>query len=209
MPLLKLSHLEQRLQELEVFETPKVQLEQYATTPHLAACMLHTIESSYNDIEDKLVADLGCGCGILTFGSSLLGSGFSVGFDIDPDALDIFKQNMDDLEIDCCEAVQCDVLNGLPHVRRSFDTVIMNPPFGTRSKGTDMEFVKVGLQLADTVYSLHKTSTRSHILKKAQQWSAGAKVLAELRFDLPATYKFHSKKSVDIQVDLIRFSREL
>ena len=32
------------------------------------------------------------------------------------------------------------------------------------------------------------------------------KVVAELKFDLPASYKFHKHKSVDIAVDFIRFS---
>ena len=31
-------------------------------------------------------------------------------------------------------------------------------------------------------------------------------VVAELRFDLPSTYKFHKYSSVDIKVDFIRFS---
>jgi hypothetical protein len=34
-------------------------LEQYATPTHIAACMLHTIQSSYGDIEGKFVAELG------------------------------------------------------------------------------------------------------------------------------------------------------
>ena len=34
----------------------------------------------------------------------------------------------------------------------------------------------------------------------------GCRVLAELRYDLPATYKHHKKTSVDIQVDFIRFT---
>ena len=33
-----------------------------------------------------------------------------------------------------------------------------------------------------------------------------AQVVAELRYDLPATYKHHKKASVDIEVDFIRFS---
>jgi predicted RNA methylase len=31
-----------------------------------------------------------------------------------------------------------------------------------------------------------------------------AQVIAQLRFDIPATYSHHKKKSVDIEVDLIR-----
>lgn len=46
-----------------------------------------------------------------------------------------------------------------------FDTVIMNPPFGTKSNaGIDMKFLKRALKLSNNVvYSLHKTSTRYDI----------------------------------------------
>ena len=44
-----------------------------------------------------------------------------------------------------------------------------------------------------------------YIEKKAAEWGVGMEMVAELRFDLPATYKFHKQKSVDIEVDLIRF----
>ena len=37
-------------------------------------------------------------------------------------------------------------------------------------------------KLANTaVYSLHKTSTRNHVIKKADEWGAHAEVIAELR----------------------------
>lgn len=82
----------------------------------------------------------------------------------------------------------------------------MNPPFGTRDKGADLKFLKAALSLASTaVYSLHKTSTRKHIMTVAKKLGVDSKVIAELRFDLPASYKFHKQNSVDIQVDLIRF----
>uniref|UniRef100_A0A8C9L7E2 Methyltransferase like 5 n=1 Tax=Pavo cristatus TaxID=9049 RepID=A0A8C9L7E2_PAVCR len=73
--------------------------------------------------------------------------------------------------------------------------------------GMDMIFLKAALQMAKTaVYSLHKTSTRQHVQKKADEWEVKMEVIAELRYDLPASYKFHKKKSVDIEVDFIRFS---
>ncbi len=64
-------------------------------------------------------------------------------------------------------------------------------------------------QAASTVYSMHKTSTRKHLLKKADEWGVDVTVLAQLRFDIPPTYKFHKRKSVDIEVDLIRLQRRL
>lgn len=46
-------------------------------------------------------------------------------------------------------------------IGRVVDTVVMNPPFGTRKKGADMEFLSAAMKVASrAVYSLHKTSTR-------------------------------------------------
>ena len=80
----------------------------------------------------------------------------------------------------------------------------------------DLAFIKAGLALLDkrkssrkqsALYSLHKTSTRDHIIKKAKNdWNVNVEVLAQLRYDLPASYKHHKKSSVDIEVDLLRFS---
>jgi predicted RNA methylase len=42
-----------------------------------AGDILYTIQSCYDDIEDKLVADLGCGPGMLSIGSALLGCGLA------------------------------------------------------------------------------------------------------------------------------------
>lgn len=84
----------------------------------------------------------------------------------------------------------------------------MNPPFGTkRNAGTDVKFLEIAAKLAsNAIYSLHKTSTRNYILKKALQFGAKGRVIAELRYDLPKAYKFHKKASVDVQVDFIRFA---
>lgn len=50
------------------------------------------------------------------------------------------------------------------------DTVIMNPPFGTKRKGVDMEFLRAAAHLSShAVYSLHKSSTRAHIQKVAER----------------------------------------
>ncbi|XP_030044520.1 methyltransferase-like protein 5 [Microcaecilia unicolor] len=209
MKKIKRKELESYLQQVDGFENPKLVLEQYPTRPHIAACMLYTIHTTYDDIEDKVIADFGCGCGVLSIGAAMLGAGLCVGFDIDEDALEIFKANIEEFELTNVDMIQCNV-RSLPsdNMLRKFDTVIMNPPFGTKhNKGLDMIFLKTALQIARTaVYSLHKTSTREHIQKKAEEWKIKMEVIAELRYDLPASYKFHKKKSVDIEVDFIRFS---
>lgn len=206
---MKLKKLEQYLQDLKTFENPKVKLEQYATMPHICARMMHTIQSCYNDIEGKIIADLGCGCGSLSIASCFLEAQLCVGFDIDSDALSIFKENYESFNIENIDLVQCDIFKFPTVPYRKFDTVIMNPPFGTKIKGVDIEFLKVALDLTNnTVYSLHKTSTRNYIVTKAESMGVKAEVLAQLNFDLPATYKFHKKTCVDVEVDFVRFTHK-
>lgn len=207
-PCMKLRRLEELLQGIEEFEKPKVLLEQYVTPSHLSCHMLHTIQAHYDDIQGKLVADLGSGCGALSIGAAAMEAAFVLGFEIDDDALEIFNQNINDYELTNIDAVQCDVTTSVPpRFEKQFDTVIMNPPFGTkRNAGMDMLFLKQAFKLSrNVVYSLHKTSTRAHVLKTASSCNVTGEVLAELRYDLPSTYKFHKKASVDIQVDFFRF----
>jgi hypothetical protein len=46
------------------------------------------------------------------------------------------------------------------HISIGFDTILMNPPFGTRNTGIDSQFLIKAMSNAKVVYSLHKTSTR-------------------------------------------------
>ncbi|KAM4731741.1 rRNA N(6)-adenosine-methyltransferase METTL5 isoform 1-T2 [Anableps anableps] len=207
---MKLKELESCLQQVDTFEEPKILLEQYPTSPHIAACMLYTIHNTFDDIEGKLVADLGCGCGVLSIGAAMLDAGLCVGFEIDEDALEIFRRNTEEFELSNVDLLQCDLCHlEVDAYAQKFDTVIMNPPFGTKhNQGMDMKFLRAALTMSKTaVYSLHKTSTREHIQKKANDWGVKMEVIAELKYDLPASYRFHKKKSVDIQVDFLRFSK--
>lgn len=56
-----------------------------------------------------------------------------VGFDIDDDALGIFRRNLEEFEISNVDLVQADLCSLEPDAyAKKFDTVIMNPPFGTK-----------------------------------------------------------------------------
>lgn len=135
---MRLKELESYLQQVEVFDKPKVELEQYPTTPHIASHMLYTIDQSFDDIEGKFIGDLGCGCGVLSVGCSILGCAACVGFDIDEDALERASQNLKEFDIDNVDLVQCDLSESHTETfagwrEKTFDTIIMNPPFGTKS----------------------------------------------------------------------------
>ncbi|XP_063704268.1 rRNA N6-adenosine-methyltransferase Mettl5 [Culicoides brevitarsis] len=207
MARIKLKKLEEYLQGLDDFESPKIQLEQYITPPHIASNILYTIQSNFDDIEGKIVADLGCGSGMLAIGAFILGAAHVVGFEIDDGAIDVLRTNLDDMEIENVDVVQCDVTKLTCESNKIFDTVLLNPPFGTKNNaGMDMKFLLVAISLTNgAVYSLHKSSTRDFIKKKAGEWGLESQVVAELRYDLPSSYKFHKKDSKDIAVDFWRF----
>ncbi|KAM3963052.1 methyltransferase like 5 [Aphomia sociella] len=205
--VMKLKTLQGYLQDLKGFSEPKIELEQYETPPHIAAIAIYNIQTQFESIEGKSILDAGCGPGSLTIGAALLGAATVTAVDIDYDALEVFRDNVDDMEVTNVDAVQCDFLESqFCRLENYFDTVVMNPPFGTKNNaGIDMKFLHRGLELSsDSVYSLHKSSTRSHIQKKIKEWGVKGTVIAELRYDLPATYKFHRQQSRDIAVDLWR-----
>ena len=127
--MMKRKELEQHLQDVEGFEQPKILLEQYETRAHIAACMLHTIESAYGDLFGKTVLDLGCGCSVLSIGAALMGASYVLAVDIDSDALAIANGNVNQFESmsDIVHFLQSDAKN-LPFLLREemrFDTVIM------------------------------------------------------------------------------------
>ncbi|POW17664.1 hypothetical protein PSTT_00427 [Puccinia striiformis] len=209
-------------------DAPKIELEQYVTSAHLASRMIYTAHSNYDDIEDKRVLDLGCGCGILSIASNLLGSSYTLGVDVDPEALSIASANLKsisdtdpdlDISIDFLQAdLSTHPIHPFTTIFRKiplsideddepfFDTVVMNPPFGTKTRGIDIVFLEIACQMSkSTVYSLHKTSTRKYVSKKANEFGFEAEVIAEMRYDLPKTMKIHKHKTLDIAVDFWRF----
>ena len=215
---MKLKQLESMLQGVEVFHTPKIELEQYPTSAHIASRMLYTAANVYGDVAGRMCVDLGCGTGMLGIGAVALDAGHVMGIDIDQDALDLARKNIDEYFYDDDDDVvpSIDLVNvdvraiaggDMPCMDKCADTVVTNPPFGTRCKGADLVFLEAAFRLSrHAVYSLHKTSTRNHIGKVAKALGASsAEPIAILRYDLPKSYAFHTRASKDIEVDIWRF----
>jgi predicted RNA methylase len=186
---MRLRDLEARLQRVKPFDTrlQKIELEQFPTGPEIASRLVYTASSSFDDIEGKVVVDLGTGTGRLGIGCALMGASLVIGIDADMDALAIAQKNIDEAEVQM-ELLLSDVSTmPLGSLIGKVDTVVMNPPFGTRNKGIDVAFLKQALHLQPrAIYSLHKTSTRKFLINKAQsEWGLEVEVLAELRFDIP------------------------
>ncbi|KAJ6241660.1 methyltransferase-like protein [Anaeramoeba flamelloides] len=94
--MIKLKQFESILQQVKDFEEPKIKYEQYCTNSHLASHILYNIATKFG-FEEKSVIDLGCGTGMLTIGCSILGANQILSVEIDPNALEIAKENISDL----------------------------------------------------------------------------------------------------------------
>ena len=205
MIMLKLKTLESDLQQLDGFISPNVKLEQYQTPPRLAAQILISI---HNDIEGKVVLDLGCGTGILGLGCARLGASRVIGVDIDTTAIQVARQNATEVGLSSDEIsfiikdVRCLTASDIPPI----DTVVMNPPFGTKSEvNMDYEFVQKGLQFSKTVYSLHKSSTRDFWRTKVD-WKVEL-LHSDIPFPITKVFKFHKREMEYVNVDLFRHVR--
>jgi putative methylase len=202
---MKLRTLEIALEGLEGFERPDPRIEQYSTPAILAARLLHHAHL-LGDIGGRAVCDLGCGTGVLACGAALLGAGRVAGVELDPGALAIAKRNSARLEADI-ELVQGDVrdrdlIKGLG----SFDTVIMNPPFGAQDPHADRPFVDAALTLAPIVYGIFNSGSIPFL----EAFTAGR---AEIEFaiggifPLKRTLPFHRHDVVEIEVEILRLRR--
>lgn len=97
---MKLKELESHLQQVETFTDPKLHLEQYITTPHLATQIAFNIDTIYDDIAGKKMCEFGIGTGMLTIACSFFEPAYSLGIDIDSDALATCQKNLEFFEFE-------------------------------------------------------------------------------------------------------------
>lgn len=197
---MKKKELEIALEKLEGYRNPKLHLEQY-TTPSSVAAELLNIASLKGDIGGKAVFDLGCGTGVLGIGAALLGAKKVVLADIDTEALDIARKNAEKFSLG--NVFTTSDIEKL----RTGDTVLQNPPFGVHRRGADMAFLKRALEIAPTVYTMHKRETGSFV--RSYLWELGAARMEVLpvNFLLLRSYEFHEKEKKRIAVDVYRVRR--
>ena len=201
---MKLKNIISSLESLETFSSPKDYLEQYQTPPSIAGEMIHYISNNYS-LNNYSIADLGCGTGILGISAALCGCKNVFLFDIDEDALDIAKNNIEQLELeDNIQIIQMDVnqLRQCNKLNKYFDLVMTNPPFGIRSEnGADIEFLKTASYICNnTIFSLHKFSTINFLKKFYNKNGINDIKSFKIEYNLPKTYKFQKKKEKNIDV---------
>ena len=201
---MKLKNLISELEQIETFSDPKEYLEQYQTSPQIAGEIFHYINQNY-DLKNYKIADLGCGTGILGLSAALCGCENVYLYDIDEEALEIAKQNAQNLNVEKnikFELMDVHDLRDAQNFNKFFDLIITNPPFGIRSEnGADIEFLKTGTKICKgTIFSLHKLSTLNYLKKFYNKNGIKEVNSFSIEYDLPKTYKFQKNKKTKIEV---------
>ena len=190
--------LEIILSKLKILETPTLRLEQYPVSPEAAAELLYMAGFEHDDLEGRII-DLGTGTGRLAIGVALMSQTHIVGVDIDARALELARENAKTAGVKV-EWVQStiDQLDG------TYDTVIMNAPYGTRTVHADTRFLDKAFQLAPTTYSIHKASTRTFLARYVHKSNRRIAEARTMSLKIPHLYTFHTRRWKSIEVDLCR-----
>jgi putative methylase len=179
--------------------SPRIRLEQYTTPAAIAADILFLAAFVYQDIAGKTVVDLGTGTGRLAIGAARLGASQITAIDIDPVAIEVAREN--------AEKAMADIewiVGDLEAIRGEFDTVIMNPPFGTKQRHLDKAFLRKAIQTGHVVYSIHKSTTREHLSHYLKRHGCKVSAIHEYTLDIPIMFEHHRKRKHPVKVDCYR-----
>ena len=199
--------LEIALERLEDFGSPVEELEQYRTPGDVAA---HVLWDAYlrGDVSDRVVVDLGCGTGVLAYGSLLLGAAGAVCLDIDWKALEVARENLGKFR-GMFDLIAGDVGRSPLRPLGGDCVVIMNPPFGVKRRGADAVFLREALKLCPRVYSIHKYAPRSLdvLTRIAGECGYSATVISMATMSLRQRLRHHRRRVYRFEVLLIRFAK--
>ena len=167
------------------FNQPKPELEQYATPVDIVLEIVKHAKA-LGHLSAK-VADLGCGTGRLAIGAAITGARVT-GFEIDEDALKIAK------DYSVRENLDIKWINlAIENIEETFETVLMNPPFGSQRPGADRSFLKKALEIARNIWTIHLAETRDFIESFVKQNSGNIISAYEFDFNIKRSMDFHSR----------------
>ena len=196
--------LEKTLSQLQPVDSPKANLEQYPTPANIAA---EVVWFAYmqGDIENKIIADLGCGNGILGIACLLLNSKRVFFLDADNQALVNTKQNLERLGLAKFILRREQVSN----FKEKTDTIVQNPPFGVQNQHADREFVIKAMESANKIYSFHKLESEKFISALTRDYNFTIEHVLKFKFPLKKTQEFHTKEVHYVDVGCFILQRNI
>ncbi len=167
------------------FYQPKPELEQYSTPVDIVAEMIK-LANAQGDLSGKVV-DLGCGTGRLAIGAALLGAEVT-GYEIDNDALELAKNYSKEHDL----GIRW-VNLAIENIDKKYDTVIMNPPFGSQRPGADRAFLEKSLEIGKKIWSIHMAETKNFVKDFIEKNSGEIITAYEFDFPIKNSMPFHTK----------------
>lgn len=200
--------LEIMISAFKSFEKPKPELEQYITPSNIASEMLWTAFMDGN-IKGKKVADFGAGTGIFSIGASMLGALSVVGYEIDASSIKTARENVKVVKKSRVPLGKITFQKSdISEVKKPYDTIIMNPPFGIQKKHADKFFLEKAFGVSKkAIYSIHSSDPKTDRFLEnfASDYGFLAFKLSEVEFPIKATMEFHEKPVYPVNAALWRF----
>ena len=167
------------------FDQPKPELEQYSTPVDIVAEIMK-LASAQGHLSGTVV-DLGCGTGRLAIGAALLGTEITA-YEIDNSALELAKEYAEENNLD----IVWENL-AIENINKKYDTVIMNPPFGSQRPGADRTFLKKALEIGTNIWSIHMAETKNFVKDFVEK--NNGEIISAYEFDFPIkkSMPFHTK----------------
>ena len=200
------------IQNTESFTKPKVELEQYCIDAISAVDIILFAGFEYNDINNKLIVDLGSGTGRLSIASAYLKANSVLSIDLDFNALATLKKNIRTLGLEDIIFPLCTNIENLEfskkHLFNNFKvTTIMNPPFGVKKRTADRIFLEKAFSFSNVVYSIHLAGEKvfRFISKFVERFNWHIDNFFPYNMILERSFQFHTKKTKYIDVNVFRF----
>jgi putative methylase len=191
------------LSKLDVFSSPKIMEEQYPTDSNIAADILWFADL-VGDIENKTIADLGAGTGILGIGCIIMGAKKVFFIEKDSKAIQTLQANLDKFDLSNYKIIEDDI----NFFEEKVDLVVQNPPFGTKKKHVDIEFLEHAMSISNKIYSFHKAETKDYIDQFIHKKAFRITNYFEFDFPLKNSMDQHKKKVEFIKVGCWRIEKE-
>lgn len=192
------------LSQLKTFEKPKLKYEQYQTDSEVAA---EIVWFAYmcDEIKDKIIADFGCGNGVLGIAALILGAKKVYFVDIDNNSILLTKQNLELLKLKNYILLHQDI----DSFDKKADVVLENPPFGVQNPYADKPFLKKAMQVSNIIYSFHKIESKKFIEAITRENNFKIDLILPIKLSLKKTQEFHKKREHVVDIGVWKLKRNI
>lgn len=197
--------LARRLEDVEDFTDPSVELEQYLTPPELAANVLH-VAALQGDLSGRTVLDLGTGTGMFAVGASFADPSplRVVGLDRDAAALETARENARRVGDGPIDWIRADATR--PPLACSDATVLSNPPFGAQRgrRHADRAFLESARDLGRVSYTVHNRGSQGFVESFAADEGGAVTHAFRAAFPVDRRFAFHDDEERELAVEVFR-----